>query len=159
MRTIYLVLKEDIVYFPPILTIINILCDLGYSVVHLGTYSDDEGRELLEKKGAAFISMPAYNGRANPLSKFISQLKFRREVVRYLASAKIDSDDRVWLAQIETIYLLHNLVNRYPVILHPLEYADANVKWSYRFISPFLNLTKTFQKAPRGHPRRTPGHP
>lgn len=147
MKTIYLILKEDIVYFPPILTIINILCDLGYGVVHLGTYSDDQGRELLEKKGAKFVSMPSYNGNSNPLSKLISQLKFRRGILRYLSSVKIDSDDRVWLAQIETIYLLHKLVNRYPVIIHPLEYADAKVKWSYKLISPSLNLTKTFQKA------------
>ena len=116
MKTIYIILKEDIVYFPPILTIINTLCDLGYRVVHLGSYSDSAGLESLQKKGAKFVDMPSYNGNANSLSKFITQLKFRKQIEAYLASEDIHHDDRIWLAQIETIYLLHNLVNKYPVI-------------------------------------------
>ncbi len=147
MKTIYIILKEDIMYFPPILTIINTLCDIGYKVVHLGTYSDEEGRKLLEDKGMVFVKMPSYNGNGNIFQKLRSQLRFRKQVENYIDSVTINSDDRIWLAQIETIYLLHDLVKKYPTILHPLEYTDPKIKWSYKLISPSLKLPRTFREA------------
>ena len=40
MKRVYIILKEDIIDFPPVLSIIEILTRLQYKVVHLGTYTD-----------------------------------------------------------------------------------------------------------------------
>ena len=147
MKTIYIVLKEDIIYYPPIISIINTLLDLGNNAVHLGTYSDREGRAKLEKKGAKFVKMPSYRGKGNLLQKLTDQIKFKRCVEKFLSSTFIGDEDLIWIAQIETIYLLHNLVYKYPVILHPLEFTDKSINWKYRAVSPTINLKKVFHTA------------
>lgn len=51
MSTVYLILKDDIMYYPPVLSIINVLLELKYRVVHIGNYTDKEQKKQLEERG------------------------------------------------------------------------------------------------------------
>lgn len=146
-RKIVIVLKEDIVYYPPVLSIINVLLDLQYEVIHIGTYSDTEQKEELIKKGVLFFSTVLYQSHANLLVKFFQQLKFRRQVKCYLNQIDLSDNDFVWLMQAETICLLHALVNQYRCILHYFEYVDPKLNWKYRLLDPLFSMSRTINKA------------
>lgn len=147
MKRIYIILKEDIIDFPPILSILRVLNQIGYETIHMGTYSDNEGRKELEEKGVRFISLPKYDGKKGLLSKFKMQYNFRKQVKKRLKSENVTRQDILWIPQIETITLLHKLVFNYTVILHPLEFTNPNVSWKYRMISPSIDLEKSFKAA------------
>lgn len=146
-KRIFIILKEDIIDFPPILSLIRIITNFGYGVVHLGSYTDAESKAEFVRSGVKFIEMPKYDGKASITKKFISQVSFRNKVNSYLKSASITNDDILWIPQIETIYLLHDLAFRYQVVFHPLEFTNPTISWKYRLISPTINLNKSFKAA------------
>ena len=48
MKRVFIILKEDIINYPPVLTILNVLPKLGYKVIHIGVYSDIESKKKYE---------------------------------------------------------------------------------------------------------------
>lgn len=81
------------------------------------------------------------------LTKFTSQLKYRKQVEKYLTDSNITSNDRVWIMQAETICLLNKVVEKYPCILHFYEYVEPSINWKYRLLNPLYNPSRTFAKA------------
>ena len=148
MSTVYLILKEDIIDFPPVLSILHVLSNTRYKVIHMGTYSDNIGKKALEDDGVEFVPMPHYDGASSLPKKMWQQIKFRKKVSSYLKRAKLsNNDDLVWLIQAETIYLLSTLVKKYRTICHFFEFADTKVSWKYRALNPFIDLSDVLQHA------------
>lgn len=149
MNKIVIVLKEDIIEYPPVISILNLLSDTPYEIYFLGTYTDVKGKKSLEDKGIKFVDMPPYDGKANKVKKMMLQIEFRKQVMIGLSKIQLSKDDVLWLIQAETIYLLSSLVKKYKTICHFLEFADNKVDWKYRLLNPRLNLADTLQHAYR----------
>lgn len=146
MNRVFIILKEDIIDYPPVLTILNVLPRIGYKVIHIGVYSDEEAKRKYEKNGIAFLPTLKYNGKANLFAKFTSQLRYRKQVEYYLEHADITSNDRVWIMQAETICLLSKMVEKYPCILHFYEYVEPSINWKYKLLNPKYNSEQTLKK-------------
>lgn len=144
---IYIVLKEDIVKFPPVQSLLRVLAELKMEVYHVGSFSDADGKEDLRKIGVNFIEAPYYDVHAGKLTKLRSQFSFKRFVKSYLGQQNLDKDDLIWLIQTETIYLLGSLAKRYSVLLHPLEFKVPKVGLRYRLLSPMINLKQVYRNA------------
>lgn len=147
MNTVYLILKDDLVYYPPVLSTINVLLELGYKVVHVGNYADEEQKRALEKCGVQFKPTVRLTDEGSLLTKFMQKLSFRQQVITYLKTANISTNDYVWLFHTETLCLLHKIVNCYRVIFHPLEFTLPVANWKYRLLSPSLNLAESVKRA------------
>ena len=149
MNKIVIVLKEDIIEYPPVISILNLLSDTPYEIYFLGTYTDVKGKKSLKDKGIKFVDMPPYDGKANKVKKMMLQIEFRKQVMNSLSKIQLAKDDVLWLIQAETIYLLSSLVKKYKTICHFLEFADNKVDWKYRLLNPRLDLADTLQHAYR----------
>lgn len=144
---IYIVLKEDIVKFPPVQSLLRVLAELKMEVYHVGSFSDPDGKADLKKMGVNFIEAPYYDVHAGKLTKLRRQFSFKRFVKAYLGRQNLDKDDLIWLIQTETIYLLGSLAKRYNVLLHPLEFKVPKVGLRYRLLSPMINLKQVYRNA------------
>ena len=147
MNKVYLILKEDIVHFPPVLSIIKSIQEEGhFEIVFMGTYSDEEGKSALIKQGVKFPQVSGYDVRGNALKKFRQMKAFRRDVESYLKK-NYQSGDKVWIMHAETICLLSDLVNKYDTILHFFEYVNPKISWKYRVLNPSFDMGETCRKA------------
>lgn len=144
---IVLILKEDIMLYPPVLSIINVLIELKYQVIHIGVYSDEKQKQQLENRGVLFLPTIKYNGKDSLLKKFYTQLYFRHQVKAYIKKLNLTEEDSIWMMQTETVYLLNSLVGKYRTILHFFEFADSKVNWKYRLLVPSFSMAKTIRKA------------
>ena len=144
---VVLIMKEDIVYYPPMLSIINVLLELQYQVIHIGVYSDVLQKKGLEKNGVIFLSTILYNGKQNNIQKFLQQITLRRQIKDYLKQLQLSKNDYVWIMQAETICLLHSLVDKYRTILQCFEYVEPKLNWKYRLFAPTFSMGKTMKKA------------
>lgn len=147
MRTIYLILEYDIIYYPPVLSIVRILLELNNKVVLLANYSDTQQKKFLETIGVSFYPVTCINYEDSLFSKLIRKIRFRNQVYKYFATANIKSDDYIWVFHMETLCLLNKLPDKYSVIFHPFEFLDASAAWKYRILSPALNIPQTINKA------------
>ena len=145
-QRVFLVLKEDIVHYPPALSLITILTELHYKVIHVGIYSDEKQKKMFEERGVIFFSTLNYNGKANNIGKFYQQFVFRKQVKNYLSEQHLSENDFVWMMQAETAWLLSDLVGRYKTIVHLLEYVSPEINWKYRLI-PSLSLKRAIHSA------------
>lgn len=149
LETLYLVLKDDLVYYPPVLSILHVCAEAGRPVVFIGNYADDEGRRRLETAGVTFCPVVRLSDRAPLWRKLAEKLRFRRQVYKYLNVSGAEPQSRVWLFHSETFCLLHRLTDHYRVIFHPLEFTRPVADWKYRLLSPSLNLARAVRKVHR----------
>jgi glycosyltransferase involved in cell wall biosynthesis len=147
MKRVFIILKEDIIHYPPVLTILRILPKLCVKAIHIGVYSDVEAKINFENNGVEFWPTIDYKGNANLISKFKQQLQFKSQVKRYLEDAKITEDDCLWIMQSETIVLLSGIVGKYKTILHFFEHAEPSLNWKYRLLNPLFDLSTVVSKA------------
>lgn len=143
---VFIILKEDIVYYPPVLSIINILLELKYQIIHIGIYSDIEQKKKLEAKGVIFKPTVFYNkGKRANIVKLYQQLLFRRQVKRYLKKMNASKEDYIWLMQAETICLLNSLIGKHKTILHLFEFVVSNINWKYKIFAPLFSMEKAMK--------------
>ncbi|MBQ8422439.1 MAG: hypothetical protein IJX11_09290 [Bacteroidales bacterium] len=147
MKRVFIILKEDIMHYPPVLTILRLLSHMGTRPIHIGVYSDVAARKKFESEGVEFWPTVAYNGEANLITKFKQQLLFKSQVKRYLQNADITKDDRVWIIQSETIVLLSDIIGKYKTILHLFEHVEPKLNWKYRLLNPSYDLASVMSKA------------
>lgn len=145
--SIYFILKDDLIYYPPVLSIINVCVQLGYHITFIGNYSDDTQKKSLEKREVLFSPTIKMNDHGPMIQKLFEKIQFKRQVFKYLNASKVSEKDYIWLFHTETLCLLHKLVHRYRVIFHPLEFTGTTANWKYRLLSPSLDLAATVRKA------------
>lgn len=146
-KTIYIVLEQDLIFYPPVISIMNICLDLGCQVVYIGTFGDQEGQKRLENKGARFKQVVPRDMNESSIAKYLNRIKFRNKIYRYLAESNISDKDYVWIFHSYTFYLLYELVDKYNVIYHPLEFSAFKMTWKQRLLSPGLNMVEAVKKA------------
>lgn len=147
MKRVFLILKEDIIDYPPVLTILNVLPRWGYQAIHIGVYSDLASKAHFEEAGVEFLPTIKYRGNANYIIKFIQQLQYRNQVKRYLRRETPSNNDIVWIMQAETICLLHKLIGKYRTVLHFFEFTESRINWKYKLLAPFYNPRTEIKKA------------
>lgn len=74
MKKVFIVLKEDVMLYPPVLTILNILSSLKVQVSLIGVYTDKEGKAKYESKGVKFIDVDSYYENDSLLTKLKNNL-------------------------------------------------------------------------------------
>lgn len=140
-------MKEDLIYYPPALTLIKTLCDLQYSPIHIGTYSDERQMHELETRGACFIKAPSCHIEDSLPYKLISQRYFRRFVTGTLKEARISGSDLVWILNAETLVLLDKVVENYKTVVQFYEFTVPRFNWKYALLYPFFDIKKVLHKA------------
>lgn len=144
---IFTIIKEDLIYFPPALSLIRIFNELNYDVIHLGQYSDIKQKEDLSSKGVIFVDLTTYHSSNSLILKLKKQIDFKYKVKMYLKNACPSSNDYIWIFNAETICLLSDIVGKYKTILHFFEFQNPVFNWKYGLLNPFYNYKKTLHKA------------
>ena len=139
-------MKEDVVQYPPILSMFHALIDLNFQVVHIGVYSDLEQKSFLESKGIEFYNDVKLNVNANPVAKIFQQLEFKKYVSKVLKD-RYEEGDYLVVVNEDTMCLLWNAICQYKLVLYFLETPGYNVRLKYRVYNPLFNLTQACQQA------------
>lgn len=139
---VFLIFKTEVTAYPPILTIIQTLSDLGYIPVVIGTFEQETVRKFYISKGMQYFPTSKYDPKANFIDKLIKQLKYKKEVTEIL-SEEYREGDYIWIFNLETMMLLDSLVSKYKTILHFFEFVGESFNWKYRLLNPTYSMTKT----------------
>ena len=143
---VILIMKEDIVQYPPILSLINVLVDLQREVVFIGPYTDQQQKNELKQKGVVFFDKISLNVKAKPICKIYEQLKFRRYVKSVLRSI-YEHNDEVCIINEDTVCLLWEIIQAYKYIIYFLETPSYNVSAKYRIYNPTFKLIEACRRA------------
>lgn len=142
-------MKEDIINYPPALSLIKVLVDLNYKVIHIGTYTDEVQKKEFETTGVSFVTTNSYRGKSNNIIKFVQQVEFRKRVEKCLNDFNVDDKDFLWLLNASTTILLGHLAKKYKTIFQYYEFTTPYVNWKYKLLSmgndPFENIKYAYK--------------
>lgn len=144
---IFLIIKEDLLQYPPVLSMIEVLLALKRKVVVVApTYVDELNKERLKKLGVVFFDEKKLNVNSSYLTKIKEQLLFKLYVKRIL-DLHYFSNDVLCVVNEDTVCLLWSVISRYKYIIYLLETPSYNVQLKYRLYAPFFSLRTACKNA------------
>lgn len=146
-KKIIIIFRGDIIDFPPIISLINVLSNLRITVHLLSFYSDEINLEKLKRKGIRYNKC-FYNPEGHIIDKLSQTIIFKQEVKKYLIK-EYDNDTFVWIIGTETMCVLEKIIPRFKTILHLLEFVTPKINIRYKIFSPFFDMRKALQSAYR----------
>ena len=141
----YLIFYFDVLTYPPILSLIEILLDEGNDVTLLSYCSDTNNIEYLIKKGLTFIEIVKVDNSEKKILKFFKYEKFRKIVNRILSN--LSTEDKVWYIGNETIFLFTDVIKKNNSILYFFELPHFKVPSKYRFWTNNFRYKNAIRKA------------
>lgn len=139
-KKIILAMIYDIKFFPPVLSLCNILSELNYEVIYIGSCSDKSLESRLRLMNITLYRTKQYGG--NSIQRFIQQIKYRNVVKEILKKEYNPTDSVLWLIHTETVSLFSSLIGKYDIVAHLLEFKNPRDKIAYRLLSPFASMNK-----------------
>jgi glycosyltransferase involved in cell wall biosynthesis len=136
---IIIIMLLDITYYPPILSLCNILSNLGYEIVYIGGCSNIDTEKRLKQKSIKIYKYGIYGG--NKVKRFFQQIQFRMMVKKVIKQEYSDDNSILWIVHAEAVSLFHAFLGKYYVIAHLLEFR-LKMKFGNHLLSPFLDLRR-----------------
>lgn len=110
---IIVVTKSKIKDIPPVISVSNILSDLGHEVTVISSEINQKTAEMFKERGIEFVEF-SYANATNPVHKIYEYTMFRIKVEKYLQST---SFDLLWIEGAHTIRSLGESIKKYKYIL------------------------------------------
>lgn len=129
--------KSTIEQIPPVLSVINILCDLKYDVVSINTGITESNTKLLREKGVDVNTVNDYKG-TNKLKKLASYYNYRVQVFSLIEEYSKKGSLLLWIEGASTILALGTSIKRFRYILQISELHE-NFKYQLKAISRVIN--------------------
>lgn len=152
-KKIYLIPKDDLVKYPPTISLINTLLDLGCDIECIGIYSDEIRRKLLEEKGVKFVSIFR---KTNEISKnryvnwivFLYRVwKYKRSIKNYFSKAEVTNNDVVWFVYSFILGSIHKYFDNFNFVVQFYEFEDYSLGGRIRILHPNYKVSQIFGKA------------
>lgn len=143
---IFLIMRDDIVKYPPVISIIYSLLFLDVKPCLIGNISSPELKNDFKSKGVEYYNAIEYNVKDSNIKKLYNQLSFKKNITSILRE-KFEGGDLVWIFNLETIILLEKIVEKYPSIIHFFEFSPPHFNWKYKILNPFFSLKSVLHNA------------
>ena len=144
-RKIIIVMKHDITFYPPVISVCKILYDLSCDIVYIGACSDSNIEKELLLFNVKVYKQPQYGG--NGVKRFLQQLQFRERVKRIIEKEYFSDNSLLWLVHFETVVLFSSFLKKYDTVAHLLEFRDSRLKLAYKLLNPFRDFIHGFSYA------------
>lgn len=145
--------KDDLVYYPPTISLLKILVRQGMVVECVGEYSDPQGKQALEAEGVKFV--PIYR-KIKDESKFRivnwmtiiwRMRKYTKAVKRYLSTANVTNNDLLWFVFADSIGQLQKTIEKFPYIIQFYEFEDYSLDGIGKLLHPKYDAQRLLYNA------------
>ena len=142
MKKLYYIVKSNLHYYPPCVSQIRMLHDLGADVTVLYGSSERSALDLLDQEGIPYCQLADDRGRLpGKLDKISNWLTFRRALKQYLRS--VDQSNAVlWFGTAESLLPMSGALNGWQYIASFLELLDQQ-KGKLRALRPMAQKAST----------------
>lgn len=127
----HLVLYFDILIYPPVLSLIETLLDMGLNVTLYGYCSNTKNIEYLIRKGLNFLNIISHDNSDKAIKKFLNLNRFKNQVL--LKLQKVCKNDNVWFLGNETVVLFTKEIKKFNSIIYFFEIPYLTIPKKYRF--------------------------
>ena len=120
MKKIVIVVLEEILYYPPTMSLIHVLLHNGHSVTLISRKCEELNEDILLHDNFSYINLNAYTNYSNVFTRLRTRVDEVRELKEVTASAMKDADI-LWTCSINTVRDLGEMVLNYKNVLQMME--------------------------------------
>lgn len=143
---IIIITTHNLVKYPPMQSLLQILIELGRKVSFVGYCSDEQMQLRFEEQGIAFYNLNYTIGN-NFVSCWINNRSYRKELRNTLNQLSIGEKDLVIFDYTDSAYFVHDLLESYRYIVLFYEFVNSSRSWKYDLIYSSYNMGQFLQKS------------
>ncbi len=131
-------MHSDIMNYPPMISLIDILKELGEDIVYIGAFSDTPTIQRFKEMGVAFVNIV----RKKSDSKFsilLSLVAYRRRLSTFFKKRNLSKDDIIWYVFCDSAPCVHDIISKYRYLIHYYEFDRIQFNWRVRLLYPSFN--------------------
>ena len=145
-RRIIIIMHNDLMDYPPMISLIDVLHDLGENVTYIGDYTESPTTKRFEVNGIKLYKLSCYR-RGSFFQKYKTYKHYRNKLGKLLDNLQIKNEDIVWYVYSESANFIHDILNKYRYVIHYYEYTKQTYSWKYRLLYPSYNQTEFAKRA------------
>ena len=153
MSRIIIIPKDDLVLYPPTLSLIQVLIELGKEIVCVGDYSDKERKAALEQAGVKFV--PIYrktkdvssNRIVNWITIIVRMKQYQRKIKRFLESSEVFKDDLIWFIYTNSIGYIQKYIEKFNYVIQFYEFEDFSLSGKEKLFHPGYGVHRLLTNA------------
>lgn len=143
---VHIIMREDLVIYPPLQSLILVLRDLGNEIAFIGDCSDISRKKYFEDEGVSFIPV-VYRPQANLLKTYKEQQKYRIKLRRYLNEEYDRNNDIIWFVYFDMAYFVHDILRKTNYVIHFYEFINVKMSWKFELMYPSYNFADFVRSA------------
>jgi len=145
-RHIYIIMHNDLMHYPTMISLIDILKDLGHRVTYIGEFSESPTTTRFRKEGVELIQL-GYNRIGSQLNRYLVQRKYKKRLSAKLRSIKMRENDLIWYVYSDSATFIHKLLAQYKYVVHFYEFTRMTYSWKFKLLYPSFSQPELCKKA------------
>lgn len=145
-RKICIIMHNDLMDYPPMISLIDIMKELGEDIIYIGHYTDSPTTRRFEELGVKLIKLGCIRSNSDWTNLKIYK-QYKKALSEQLKSLNLTSSDIIWYVYSQTSNFIHDILSRYRYVIHYFEYAPQNDSWKFRLLYPSYNQLEFVRKA------------
>ena len=121
-RKICIIMHNDLMDYPPMISLIDIMKELGEDIIYIGHYTDSPTTRRFEELGVKLIKLGCIRSNSDWTNLKIYK-QYKKALSEQLKSLNLTSSDIIWYVYSQTSNFIHDILSRYRYVIHYFEYA------------------------------------
>lgn len=145
-KRIIIIMHNDLMHYPPMISLIDILTELGEHVTYIGDYTESPTTRRFVSSGVNLIKL-GYKRTGSQFNRLRAQFIYKKELEKILKDLAVNQLDLLWYVYSDSATFLHDLLSRYRYIVHYYEFDRLEYSWKFKLLYPSFDQSTLVQKA------------
>lgn len=144
---------NDLVKYPPTISLIKVLLKIGLKVTYVGCYSDVNGKKSFEQQGVRFVPVVYKNDDflsicvINHLAIIYRQFEYKRKISEFLKGEGITDNDLIWLIYSDIAAAVQKSIEKYNYVIQFYEFIDYRLGRKISLLHPSFDAERLMKQA------------
>ncbi len=133
-------------HYPPMISLIDILCELGVNVTYIGDYTESPTTERFTSQGVRLVKL-GYKREGTQFNRLKAQIIYKHELTAVLERYNVCDEDLLWYVYSDSATFLHKLLAKYRYLVHYYEFERQVYSWKFKLLYPSFTQEKLVHNA------------
>lgn len=143
---IFIIMHNDLMHYPPMISLIDILCELGENVTYIGEYTDSPTTKRFASQGVNLVQL-GYKREGSQFNRLKAQIRYKRKLTAVLERYHVSNEDLLWYVYSDSATFLHKLLAKYRYLVHYYEFERQEYSWKFKLLYPSFTQEKLVHNA------------
>ncbi len=140
-RNIYIVMHSDIMKYPPMISLIDLLIEHNEHVIYLGSASDTPTTRRFKQAGVEFVNIEREKSNSK-IGIIKSMFDYRKKISKFFQNRTPSDNDILWYVFCDSAPCIFDIISKYRYLIHYYEFDRVKFNWMFRLLFPRFDHEK-----------------